>query len=45
MPIFETLPGEADSRVISSIINLVWPHCGGSMMEFRCNGGAEETGS
>jgi hypothetical protein len=38
MPIFETLPGEANSSVISSIINLVCPQCGGSMMEFLCNG-------
>jgi hypothetical protein len=38
MPILETPPGESNSRVISSIINLVCPQCGGSMMEFQCNG-------
>jgi hypothetical protein len=38
MPIFETLPGEFDPSIISSIINLVCPQCGGRMMEFKCNG-------
>jgi hypothetical protein len=38
MTIFETLPGESNSSVKSSIINLVCPQCG-SMMEFQCNGG------
>jgi hypothetical protein len=38
MPIFETRPGESNSSIISSIINLVCPQCGGSMMEFQCNG-------
>ena len=38
MPILEALYGESNSRVISSIINLVCPQCGGSMMEFQCNG-------
>ena len=36
MPSFEMFPGE--SSIISSIINLVCPQCGGSMMEFQCNG-------
>jgi hypothetical protein len=36
MPIFETLPGESNSSVISSIINLVCPQCGGGMMKFKC---------
>jgi hypothetical protein len=35
---FETLPGERRASIISSIINLVCPLCGGSMMEFQCNG-------
>jgi hypothetical protein len=35
---FETLPGERGASLISSIINLVCPLCGGSMMEFQCNG-------
>jgi sarcosine oxidase delta subunit len=35
---FETLPGERSASIISSIINLVCPQCGGSMMEFQCNG-------
>ena len=34
----ETLPGERNASIISSIINLVCPLCGGSMMEFQCNG-------
>jgi len=38
MPKFETLPGERSASIISSIINLVCPLCGGSMMEFQCNG-------
>ena len=38
MPKFETLPGERNASIISSIINLVCPQCGGSMMEFQCNG-------
>ncbi|HVR27686.1 MAG TPA: hypothetical protein VMU26_30695 [Candidatus Polarisedimenticolia bacterium] len=45
MLIFETLPGEANSSVNSLIINPVCPECGGSMMEFQCNGGAGKTGS
>ena len=44
MPKFETLPGERSASLISSIINLVCPQCGGSMMEFQCNENAEETG-
>lgn len=38
MPMFETLSGESNASIISSIINLVCPQCGGSMMEFQCNG-------
>jgi hypothetical protein len=38
MPKFETLPGERSASLISSIINLVCPQRGGSMMEFQCNG-------
>ena len=38
MPIIEMLAGESNSGIISSIINLVCPQCGGSMMEFQCNG-------
>ncbi|HEV2732433.1 MAG TPA: hypothetical protein VGV15_20575, partial [Terriglobales bacterium] len=34
----ENLPGESNASIISSIINLVCPQCGGSMMEFQCNG-------
>jgi hypothetical protein len=36
--ITETLPGETNAGMISSIINLVCPQCGGSMTEFQCNG-------
>ena len=38
MPILATLPGESNSSIISSIINLVCPQCGGSMMVFQCTG-------
>jgi hypothetical protein len=38
MAIFEKLPSESNSSIISSIINLVCPQCGGSMREFQCNG-------
>jgi len=34
----ETLPGESSASIISSIINLVCPQCGGSMIEYQCNG-------
>ena len=32
------LPGEINGHVISSIINLVCPQCGGRMSEFQCEG-------
>ena len=35
---FKTLRGERSASIISSIINLVCPQCGGGMMEFQCNG-------
>ncbi len=38
MKTFETLPGELNSSIISSIINLVCPQCGGSMMVYECQG-------
>ena len=38
MRILEMLPGDSNSSIISSIINLVCPQCGGSMLEFECNG-------
>jgi hypothetical protein len=38
MRIIETMPGEPNSSMISSIINLICPQCGGSMMEFQCCG-------
>ena len=38
MRTIETIPGESSSSIISSIINLICPQCGGSMMEFQCNG-------
>lgn len=38
MSSFEALPGESNASIISSIIELVRPQCGGSMMEFQCNG-------
>lgn len=38
MSTFEILPGESNAHVISSIINLVCPQCGGRMSEFQCDG-------
>ena len=38
MSTFDTLPGESNAYVISSIINLVCPQCGGRMSEFQCEG-------
>jgi hypothetical protein len=38
MRAIETMPGELNANIISSIINLVCPQCGGSMMEFSCQG-------
>lgn len=37
MKYIETLPGESSASIISSIINLVCPQCGGSMIEYQCN--------
>ena len=34
----DRLPGELNASIISSIINLICPQCGGSMMEFECSG-------
>ena len=34
----DTLPGEPNAQIISSIINLVCPQCGGRMSEFQCDG-------
>ena len=33
-----TLPGESNAQILSSIINLVCPQCGGRMSEFQCEG-------
>ena len=33
-----TLPSESNEHVISSIINLICPQCGGRMSEFQCDG-------
>jgi hypothetical protein len=38
MRIIEAMPGEPNSSMISSIINLICPQCGGSMTEFQCDG-------
>jgi hypothetical protein len=38
MAITDTLPGELNVQIISSIINLVCPQCGGRMSEFQCEG-------
>jgi hypothetical protein len=34
----DALPGESNAQIISSIINLVCPQCGGRMAEFQCEG-------
>jgi len=34
----DTLPGESNAQIMSSIINLVCPQCGGRMSEFQCEG-------
>jgi hypothetical protein len=34
----EMIPGEPNASMISSIINLVCPQCGGGMLEFQCYG-------
>jgi hypothetical protein len=38
MSTLDTLPGESNTSIISSIINLVCPQCGGRMSEFQCEG-------
>ena len=38
MSTLDTLPGEWNSQIISSIINSVCPQCGGRMSEFQCEG-------
>ncbi len=38
MSVVDMLPGESSSQIISSIINLVCPQCGGRMAEFQCEG-------
>jgi hypothetical protein len=38
MRITDTLPDEMNGHVISFIVNLVCPQCGGRMSEFQCEG-------
>ena len=38
MTAVDTLPVESNAQIISSIINLVCPQCGGRMWEFQCEG-------
>jgi hypothetical protein len=38
MKTFDMLPGESNASIISSIINLVCPQCGGRMSEYQCEG-------
>src|SRR5512133_2478543 len=38
MSAFDALPGEVHGHIISSILNLVCPQCGGRMSEFQCEG-------
>ena len=43
MATIETIPGEPNASIISSIINLVCPQCGGSMVDFDCGGRCERS--
>lgn len=36
MRMTELMPGDANAGMISSIINLVCPQCGGAVVEFEC---------
>ena len=38
MKTLDTLPGESNTSIISSIINSVCPQCGGRMSKFQCGG-------
>jgi len=38
MKTFDVIPGESSANLISSIINLVCPQCGGRMSEYQCEG-------
>jgi hypothetical protein len=38
MSTFDLPAGELNSRMISSILNLVCPQCGGRMLQFQCEG-------
>jgi len=38
MSAIDLLPGESNASIISSIINLVCPQCGGRMFEYQCEG-------
>ena len=43
MASIETIPGEPNASIISSIINLVCPQCGGTMVDFECGGRCERS--
>jgi hypothetical protein len=38
MKTFDTMPGESNANMISSIVNLVRPQCGGRMSEYQYEG-------
>jgi len=38
MRIIDAIPGYSDSSFISSIINMVCPLCGGSVVDYQCHG-------
>jgi hypothetical protein len=38
MRVADTPTGEMNGHILSSIINLVCPQCGGRMSEFQCEG-------
>jgi len=38
MKTLDVMPAESSANLISSIINLVCPQCGGRMSEYQCEG-------
>jgi len=38
MKTLDVMPAESSANLISSIINLICPQCGGRMSEYQCEG-------
>ena len=38
MRIIDTIPGHTQASLMSAIINLTCPQCGGRMMDYQCDG-------